>query len=250
MESEVQQPAYHDFTGMSLERRRALADSSARQVLATCAPYLPKPSQHCDVLDVGCGYGDTARELARSCRSVVGVEPALALAVDAQQSTPENVTIRHGAAESLTEMEAFDLIVLDNVYEHVPDHLAALANVARALRPGGVLYILVPNKAWPIEAHYRLPFLAWLPLPAANVYLAASRRGSDYTDASYAPTWWSIRRELGSIPGLDWRFVLPGDPTATRSGLPWHYRAGIRALRRFPPLWAISKALLVVAVKQ
>ncbi len=244
------QPAYHDFTGMDLGRRRALAESSARQVLATAGVWLSKPAAECDVLDVGCGYGDTARELALSVRSVVGVEPAAALAVEAQRDLPANVTIRQGVAETLTEAVAYDLIVLDNVYEHVPDHRVALERVSLALRPGGVLYVLVPNRLWPIEAHYRLPFLGWLPLPLANAYLRASRRGKDYTDASYAPSWWSLRRDLRRHPELTWRFVLPGDPTATRSGLPIHYRAGMRALRMFPPLWAISKAFLVVAVKR
>jgi SAM-dependent methyltransferase len=210
---------------------------------------LPRPFEACDVLDVGCGYGDTTCQLALTARSVVGVEPASDLAAQANRSAPANVTIRQGTAEALTEVEAYDLVVLDNVYEHVSDHAAALDGISRALRPGGVLYLLVPNRAWPIEAHYRLPFLAWLPLRLANVYLRASGRGSDYTDASYAPTLRSLARDLSRHPELDWRFVLPGDPTATRSGLPLHYRIGMKGLRVLPPLWAISKAFLVIAVK-
>jgi hypothetical protein len=33
------------------------------------------------------------------------------------------------------------------------------------------------------------------------------------------------------------------------AGTPVHYRWGMAALRRWPSLWAISKALLVVVVK-
>jgi SAM-dependent methyltransferase len=247
--SGIDRPAYHDFTGMDLGRRRFLADSSSRQVIATCEAWLSKPWSQVDALDLGCGYGDTAAALAVVCRSVVGIEPARDLVETAQRDHPE-VTFRRGGVEEVHEEGAFDLVVLDNVYEHLPDHDLALHRIARALRPGGVLYVLVPNRAWPIEAHYRLPFLGWLPLPLANAYLRRSGRGSDFSDASHAPTWWSLRRELRAHPALEWRFALPGDPTATRSGLPAHYRMGIRALRAVPPLWAISKAFLVVAVKR
>ena len=113
-----------------------------------------------------------------------------------------------------------------------------------------MLYLLTPNKWWPIEAHYRLPFLAWLPLRQANRYLRWSGRGHDYTDASYAPSYRSLSAELDRHPELQWSMTLPGDPSATASGAPWHYRLGLAGLRRVPALWTISKALLVVARKR
>lgn len=88
------------------------------------------------------------------------------------------------------------MAVLDNVLEHLDDQHDALERIASCLRPGGVAYILVPNRWWPIEAHYSLPFLAWLPLPLATRYLRWSGRGSDYTDASYAPSYLRMRRLL------------------------------------------------------
>jgi SAM-dependent methyltransferase len=159
------------------------------------------------------------------------------------------LTFRQGGVEDIRERDAYDLVVLDNVYEHLPYHALALFNVSRALRPGGVLYMVIPNRAWPIEAHYRLPFLAWLRLPLANAYLRLSRRGTDYTDASYAPTLWGLRKQLDGRPELAWRLVLPEDPTATMAGTPWHYRLGMALLRRAPALWSVSKAVVVVAVK-
>jgi SAM-dependent methyltransferase len=221
----------------------------ARQVLLTTGPWLPGPIADLDVLDLGCGYADTAAELARTCHTVVGVEPTSRLVDTAQReyAALDNLTVRRGGVEDVTETAAYDLIVLDNVYEHLPDHALACRTIARALRPGGVAYVLTPNKVWPMEAHYRLPGLAWLPLPVANAYLRATGRGSDYTDASYAPTYWSLRRELERA-GLTPRFVLPGDPEAVRGG-GRHYQLGMAALRRFPALWSISKALLVVATK-
>ena len=112
------------------------------------------------------------------------------------QAVHGRVEFVHAGVESLDYREAFDLVILDNVYEHLPDHDAALAAIWRAMRPGAVLYVLVPNKLWPVEAHYDLPFLSWLPLPLANRYLRLTRRGNSYEDASYAPTYWGLKTAM------------------------------------------------------
>lgn len=246
-------PAYDEFVAMD-QARGPLGAAFARQVLATTADHLPGPPSELDVLDVGSGYGHTAAELASRCRSVVGLEPARALWRDAERLRSErgltNLHFRLQGVGDLEEVSRFDLVVLDNVYEHLPDQPDALARIVRALRPGGVLYVLVPNKLWPIEAHYHLPGLSWLPLPLAHRYLRLTGRGTDYTDASYAPTYWSLKRDLARHAELDAHFVLPGVRDATVAGQPPHYRLGMAMLERFPALWAISKALLVVAVKR
>ncbi len=244
-------PEYDRYRDFSTSRAE-IADRLANQILATTLPWLTTSEQHLDVLDVGSGYGATAIALSRRCATVTGCEPARALheaAVERLRQVPHgNVELRHAGVEDIDAVDRFDLVVLDNVYEHLPDHEAALRTLVAALRPGGVLYVLVPNKLWPIEAHYDLPFLSWLPLPIANAYLRLTRKGTSYQDASYAPTYWSLRRELRRS-GLEFEFVLPAVPEAAVAGTPWHYRLGMAVLRRVPALWCISKALLVVARK-
>jgi hypothetical protein len=100
-----------------------------------------------------------------------------------------------------------------------------------------------------VEAHYGLPFLAYLPVPLANRYLRATGRGTDYTDASYAPTYRRLVRLLRGQRDLRFAFVLPADLSLTYAGGPWHYRIGAALIRRLPLLWRISKSFLVVGVK-
>lgn len=245
-------PEYDRHVDMS-EVRGPLGEAFARQALST-AGYSDDEARSLSVLDVGAGYGDTARALAQRCRHVTCLEPARELHERSKMQTQElgldNMSFVLGGVEDLQDEEAFDLIVLDNVYEHLPGQGEAVDALWHALRPGGRLYLLTPNKLWPIEAHYGLPGLAWLPLPLANRYLRLSGRGRDYTDASYAPTYWSLKRDFQRHGGWDYAFVLPGDPSATVAGQPLHYRVGMAAIRRVPALWAISKALLVVATKR
>lgn len=247
----AREPEYNKFRSMQ-DARGPLGEAFAHQVLATTRVFRSKGDDQTDVLDLGCGYGDTAFELARRCRSVVGLEPAADLFRHARETFSEaatNLEFRNAGIEELDDIERYDLIVLDNVYEHLADQDRALDVIVRALRPGGVLYILTPNKLWPIEAHYHLPFLSYLPLRWANRYLQLSGRADDYTDASYAPTYWSLRRKLDAQAELQWSFVLPGERDVTVAGSPLHYRLGMAAIERIPALWAFSKALLVVAIK-
>jgi 2-polyprenyl-3-methyl-5-hydroxy-6-metoxy-1,4-benzoquinol methylase len=243
-------PRYVDYRDMQ-EISTTHAVSFARQILHTCNADLPKEVAELDVLDVGSGYGPTAAILAGSCRSVVGIEPTLELhrAAERLAEGVANLTFRHCGVETLADVKKYDLIVLDNVFEHLADQADALRRIDRALRPEGVVYLLMPNRLWPVEAHYGLPFLAWLPLRWANLYLQFSGRGDDYTDASYAPTLRTLKRALRSQPTWTWRLTLPADPSATHAGNPLHYRLGMRLLRRMPFLWVISKSFLVVVKK-
>jgi 2-polyprenyl-3-methyl-5-hydroxy-6-metoxy-1,4-benzoquinol methylase len=246
-------PAYDRYLSMA-DVRAPMADTLARQILDTSRPVLGgRASQELDVLDVGSGYGQTSLALGRVCRSVVGIEPSAALharAVRAAGSSGAgNVTFRNESVDSLHDVQRYDLAVLDCVLEHLPHQAAALRNISGSLRVGGALFIIAPNKLWPIEQHYNLPFLSYLPLSAASAYLRWTGRGEDYTDASYATTYFGLRRLFAGRPELSWGLVLPANPSATTSGAPLHYRVGMAALRVFPALWVISKSFVVVAQK-
>ncbi|MCL4201546.1 MAG: class I SAM-dependent methyltransferase [Pirellulaceae bacterium] len=251
----VDLPAY-DRGGFTLQEllTASFPINATEQLLKTTAPYLRVPVSELTVLDVGCGYGGMSLELGKRCRRVVGMECSSGRLTLAEQMKTHleinNVEFRQKPIEELSDIECYDLVVLDNVLEHLPDQPAALRNMVRSLRPGGVLYILVPNKLWPIEHHYRLPFLGYLPVPLANFYLRATRRGRDYTDASYAPTYFRLNRLLRQFPELSFQYVPPADISLAIGGASWRYRYGVAAIRRFPWLWVISKSLLVVAVKR
>ena len=233
--------------------RIVIAHKLAAQIIETCSPYLTKPIREWDVLDCGAGYGATTMELAKHCRLVKGIEPSRALYEFAIRSAAEagvnNVSFECISACDLEERNAFDLVVLDNVLEHIPDHLLALTRLYHALRPRGILFLIVPNRLWPIEVHYRLPFLSYLPLWLANAYLRITGCGSDYSDACYAPTYWGLKRILHRCGFREHYFVVPANLGNTMKGAVWYYRAGAWLLRHAPVLWAISKAFVVVARK-
>ena len=97
------------------------------------------------LLDVGCATGDFLDEMRRQPGwAVAGLEPIQSAAAYANQSTGVPVSSALPNAAPFVDA-AFDAITLWDVLEHVHDPRGVLAEIARLLRPGGVVVINHPN---------------------------------------------------------------------------------------------------------
>ncbi|MEU5876651.1 methyltransferase domain-containing protein [Spirillospora sp. NPDC047279] len=99
------------------------------------------------VLDIGCGAGQTTRLAARRARQAVGVDlsgPMLARARQAARAEGlGNVTFEQGDVQVFPFDEGvFDAAISRFAVMFFEDPVAAFANVARAVRPGGRLAFL------------------------------------------------------------------------------------------------------------
>jgi SAM-dependent methyltransferase len=98
---------------------------------------LPSPCTR--VLDVGCGAGAFAAELARRVEHVDALDRSPAMIEAARQVTPVNVTcILSDVMRDPLPAERYDAIVSVTALHHLPID-DALRRLSRALRPGGVL---------------------------------------------------------------------------------------------------------------
>lgn len=97
------------------------------------------------ILEVGCGLGDDAAALAGRVAPGGSV-----VAVDGSQAMVEAARSRHGDVAGLSfdvadatqlpyDDGVFDGCRIDRVLQHIPDPGAAIREMARVLRPGGVL---------------------------------------------------------------------------------------------------------------
>lgn len=150
--------------GRKIERLLALSDSHGRRLL-----------------EVGTGAGGIAHYFATAASPPFDVH-----AVDVEDQRQ----VREGFQFSLVDStalpfanESFDVVVSNHVIEHVGDQDAQrhhLTEIARVLRPGGRVYLAVPNRWMVVEPHYRLAFLSWLPRSWRTPYLKISGRGIRY----------------------------------------------------------------------
>ena len=103
------------------------------------------------VVEIGCGNGRNFARYPAAVTSVTAVEPEphlRALALRAAEAAPVPVTVVPGRAEDLPLPDACcDAAVLCLVLCSLPDGPAALVEVRRVLRPGGVLAFLEHERA-------------------------------------------------------------------------------------------------------
>jgi SAM-dependent methyltransferase len=107
---------------------------------------------HMDVLDVGCGAGAYLAAMRAFCASIRGIEPV----EDKVQAASDEIRpfLGVGAAEALPFADrSFDLVLLNEVLEHVFDDHAALREIHRVLRPKGWLVLMSPNRFFPFDVH-------------------------------------------------------------------------------------------------
>jgi SAM-dependent methyltransferase len=93
----------------------------------------------CDFLDIGCADGPLRRRLAGRCRYVGLDYPPTGH--ELYGARPE---VFGDAARLPFRASTFDAVALLDVLEHLAEPQASLREIARVLRPGGVLYINVP----------------------------------------------------------------------------------------------------------
>ncbi|HET7274312.1 MAG TPA: class I SAM-dependent methyltransferase [Longimicrobiaceae bacterium] len=157
------------------------------------------------VLDIGCGDAGVIIALAEAGADAAGLELDEASLRRGRVRAREHevsVVLSAGIAEALPFTdESLDLVILDNVLEHVTDRRLTLREIRRVLRPGGLLYMVTPKpfSAYSLwnDPHYDMAGLVLLPRRLQIFYFEKVRGGGDGTyDVGIIPTRWRLRKLL------------------------------------------------------
>lgn len=127
------------------------------------ASFVQKYVRSGSVLDIGCGLGGFLANLPSNRFEVSGLEPYQGLFASVVEPLRSRIQFKPFDTADLAE-NAFDLITLWHVLEHMPQPLKALEKVFRLLKPGGCLILEVPNLA-SLEARWLGPFWYHLDVP-------------------------------------------------------------------------------------
>jgi SAM-dependent methyltransferase len=130
-------------------------------------------------LDVGCGPGSVTASLAHAAGPeglALGVdisEPMLARAVRAQAG-PQVGFLRANAQQLPLRDQTVDAVVSIAVLQLIPDPTGALSEIARVLRPGGRLAVMVPIVRGAPEL--------WRKLPSGGAYVFGEDEIGDFLE--------------------------------------------------------------------
>jgi SAM-dependent methyltransferase len=106
--------------------------------------YSPPRGGDDALLDVGCGFGYLL-ERFRPRFSLYGVDLS-AHAVRESRARLDGATLAQANVEGgLPFRRSFQVILAINVIEHLPDPVAGVANIGRALVPGGLCVVHLPT---------------------------------------------------------------------------------------------------------
>jgi 2-polyprenyl-3-methyl-5-hydroxy-6-metoxy-1,4-benzoquinol methylase len=152
-------------------------------------------------VDIGCGNGGIAAHLAPRVREMVGIDPEPWTTWTEWMCKHPNLIFIQGSYDSepaLISPESVDVVICNQVYEHVPDPIALIRFIHQMLKPGGFCYFAGPNWLFPIEPHIFWPFVHWLPRKFAIqlMRMLGSKRADDLD--AFSTHFWQLNSWLST----------------------------------------------------
>ena len=146
-------------------------------------------------LDIGCAYGGTVIAFAQAGAESIGVDIDDTLLDLARVNLSDHPGIgvkllRRDITKppDTVDLGRFDIITCENVIEHVLDLPAMISRIMDLLKPGGWLYLAIPNGASDTEVlkdgHYGLFGITLLSREDAVAYYTAANFSGNY-DVGY-----------------------------------------------------------------
>lgn len=144
------------------------------------------------VLDVGCGYGGVLAALAETfrLRDALGIDLDPDMIREGGKKCPAGVRLEvrdfFGLERAETESGGYDLILMRDVLEHMPDAEGALKKAAALLNPRGLLFVSFAPFYSPFGGHQHngsgfFANVPWLQVLPESWFRAALRlRGNSY----------------------------------------------------------------------
>jgi len=103
------------------------------------------------ILENGCGVGEYLQRLDADAKLAVGLDVDLERVIETHQ---KKLVALLAVGEALPYAAGtFDLVISNEVIEHVDNDRQAVAEIVRVLKPGGRLMLFCPNRGYPFETH-------------------------------------------------------------------------------------------------
>lgn len=200
---ELLEEALHPQSRPDYELRRYMSTSGIERgmkIIKVIEKYTSL--SHKKVLDIGCATAGISIAFAKRDARIVGLDITRRVSLMAKRRTYEegvNVPLLLADGENMPFFnESFEIVVCNNIIEHVPHPKKLVDEIERVLKPGGILFLSAPNKISPIsilsDPHYNLFGVSLLPPKISDFYVTAVRKRakSGKSGLWYMPTYWGL----------------------------------------------------------
>lgn len=144
--------------------------------------------KHLSILDLGSGEGGTAKVFSGN-NLIVSFDLSVIrlqrqkIATDLNIQKTEIKLVNGNALQLPFSNKSFDLIIIQDVIEHLDDHLNFYNEIKRVLRQNGMIYISTPNKLSLLnffsDPHFGLPVVSILKRKSIKKYFLRYFRKDD-----------------------------------------------------------------------
>lgn len=167
------------------------------------------------VLDIACGSGYGTSLLAKTAKTVYGVDiDADTVAYAQKHYGAQNITFKVGDGERIPlDDNSVDVVVTYETIEHIPDYKKFMKEVSRVLRPDGLAIVSTPNDLEFAEGnHYHLHEFTEKEL------VSLVKKDFKYVDSYYQATWKHVAigsatdlnaEDMSAIPLMNYAPVKP-----------------------------------------
>lgn len=129
------------------------------------------------VLENGCGVGEYLSRISREAAFAVGLDVEFERLLDARS---ENKNLVCAVGENLPfQSDVFDLVLSNEVIEHVGDDRRVVEETLRVSKQGGRMVFFCPNRGYPFETH--------------GVYWRGKYHFGNIPLVNYLPAFWRNR---------------------------------------------------------
>ncbi len=137
----------------------------AKKIEKVLSDYLNAKITNFKILDIGTGDGVISSYFVTKGNKV--------FCVDIKDQRKEKLATFHCVNSSSLpfESEIFDIVISNMVLEHIENQELHIEEIRRVLKKDGVCYIATPNWNFPLESHYNIPLIHYLPQSAFNKIL-------------------------------------------------------------------------------
>jgi 2-polyprenyl-3-methyl-5-hydroxy-6-metoxy-1,4-benzoquinol methylase len=159
---------YPDFHAVMAEDSAATNDAALIETILPLTGLVDRLQDGLDVADVGCGQGHAINVMARGfpASRFTGIdfsaEGVAAARTEAAAWGLTNAQFAVQDAAALTEVAAYDLVTAFDAIHDQAHPATVLANIRRALRPGGTFLMVDINASSHLEDNVDLPWASFL----------------------------------------------------------------------------------------